>query len=168
MLKSIHPPKGISEDQMVYFEASMNCARKLVDYYNRKDWIDDKGKKGNMEKEYVGYITENEINPLGKMEEITSVRGEITVDISAEDAHALLLVNETAPKFDTYLKFFEVLDTFSDQLKVMRLVFKGILMVISERETVITVGSYKFNNGISLFPGASVEHPGCPLKKSPV
>ena len=67
-----------------------------------------------MEKEYIGYITENEINPLGKMEEITSVRGEITVDISAEDAHALLLVNETAPKFDTYLKFFEVLDTFSD------------------------------------------------------
>ena len=96
MLASIKPPAGISDQHMEYFNASLQACRKLIGYYNWKDWIDEKGKKGNFEKEYIGYIMENEVNVKGQSEEITTVWGEMTVDMSADDCRELLRVPENA------------------------------------------------------------------------
>lgn len=50
-----------------------------------------------MTKEYVGYLTEKEVNTQGELEEICAVRGEMTVDINSEEAFKLLCDSDTAP-----------------------------------------------------------------------
>jgi hypothetical protein len=51
----------------------------------------------------------------------------------------------------------------------MQVIFKGLFMIVNERETVVVIGRHKLReDGFYVFGGCSVDHPDCPEKKNPV
>ena len=70
-------------------------------------------------------------------------------------------------KFDQYLETHRFVEKLTDDMFVMELVFKKLL-VISRRETLTVINKFQFDNGIIVMGAVSVEHPGCPIKKDPV
>lgn len=101
------------------------------------------------------------------MEEICTVRGEITVPLQVSEIQEILEDINQMKKIDEYLKDYKYLETITPHFHIMQLVFKGILM-ISDRETVVSLSGFKFNNGMLVYSGVSVEHPSAPERKDPV
>jgi len=57
----------------------------MIQYYNRKDWKSKKGKLGKLDEEFIGSIIEKQTNTKDQIEDIVTVRGEITIEQSAEN-----------------------------------------------------------------------------------
>jgi len=160
-------PQSLEPIQENYCLGSFETAKNLVDYYNRNDWKDKKGKKGKLDDEYIGYLSEWKLNSKGLYEELTTVWGEVTIDMTvAQISETLEDINQMF-KIDEYLKTSDLVEVVTDFLKIYKICFKSIL-VIASRETLISLGIYRFPNGITLYAGTSVEHKDVPEKKDPV
>ena len=51
--------------QREYFLKGVEAGKKMIHYYNRKDWKSKKGKLGKLDEEFIGSIIEKQTNTKG-------------------------------------------------------------------------------------------------------
>ena len=145
-------------EQEIYCE-SLEIASKLIDQYNYDKWVTKSDKKGL----WIGYREEKLPNPKGKLDKLYTVRSEIVINADPQSVHKAIMDFKEVYQFDEYLKEHEIIEDFGETGRIIRLIWKGLFGVISERETVSLTGSFTFSNGVIVSYARSVDHPECPV-----